>query len=172
MSLHNKWWSKCVSFTWQIWKLLIVEELLWSECRWRSDSMMEVWRWRRVWRILKAGSQSQSRRVKHFQLFCERPLPICNQSHWATSWCISGVIWLLEHQSKLGHSHCVSNTFNSLVVLLGNISGVIWLLETTQWPGLSHDTVTACQTLSTLIVLQYWVTLLGSYGYFETPNEH
>ena len=40
-------------------------------------------------------------------------------------------------KQPLSHSHGVSNTSNSLVVLLGYISRVIWLLETTQWTPVS-----------------------------------
>ena len=151
MSLHNKWWSKCVSFTCQIWNLLIVEELLWSECPWRSDSMMEVWRrWRRVWRILKAASQSQSRYVKHFQLF-SRPIGLHQSGHMVT--------WNYSMNTSLSHvAVTLCQTLSTLITVLLWKTIAYWATLVGQmvtWnysmnTSLSHVTVTACQTLSTL----------------------
>ena len=134
----------------QTWKLLIVEELFWSECLWRSDSMMEVWRWRRVWRILKAASQSQSRHVKHFQLF-SRPIGLHQSGHMVT--------WNYSMNTSLSHvAVTLCQTLSTLITVLlwktiaywATLVGHMVTWNYSMNTSLSHVTVTACQTLSTL----------------------
>ena len=125
-------------------------ELLWSECPWRSDSMMEVWRWRRVWRILKAASQSQSRRVKHFQLF-SRPIGLHQSGHMVT--------WNYSMNTSLSHvAVTLCQTLSTLITVLlwktiaywATLVGHMVARNYSMNTSLSHVTVTACQTLSTL----------------------